>query len=182
VGSLTGVPPLAGDHLGASSCTWSLGSPASGSALAVQVPCMQLTPGSTLRVTPECVIHSIRMDPRDVGFPLTNNWRVIWDPLLVAQLYYLGFRCPISPCYLVARRYILMIDVWPLLAPWRTFFARFWPTLLVGPAYVTLTLPVVSQRPGTGRNTSPPVSSCNSFSEEAKSLPWVTYVALCDRT
>jgi len=150
---------------------------------------MQLTPerdprrsypssGSILCVTPERVIHSTRMGPRDLGFSLTDSWRVIWDPPLVAHLYYLGFQFLTSPHCLMARRYILMTDVWPLLAPWRTCFARYWPTPLVGPAYVAPTLPVVNQRPRTGRYTSPPASSYNSFSKEAKSLPWVTYVVL----
>jgi len=37
-----------------------------------------------------------------------------------------------------------MTDVWPLLAPWRTCFARYWLTPLVGPAYVAPTLSVVN--------------------------------------
>jgi len=128
----------------------------------VHVPSMQLAPdcdpcrqysssGSVLCVTPERVVHSTRMGTCDLGFSLTDNWCVIWDPLLVAYLYCLGLRCPTSPHCLVASRYILMTDVWPLLAPWRTCFARYWPALLVRPAYVAPTLPVVSQRLGTGR-------------------------------
>jgi len=138
--------------------------------------------GSVLCVMSERVVLSTRMGTRDLGFSLTDNWCVIWDPLLVAHLYFLGFRCPTSPYYLVASRYILMTDVWPPLVPWCTCFAGCWPALLVQPAYVAPTLPVVSQHSGTGRYTSPPASSCNLFSKEAKSLPWVIYVALCDRT
>ena len=36
--------------------------------------------------------------------------------------------------------------------------------------------------PGDWSVQKPTVSSCNSFSEEAKSLPCVTYVALRDKT
>ena len=83
---------------------------------------MQLTPkrdprrsylssGSPFCVTLERVIHSTRMGPHDLGFSLTDKWRVIWDPPLVAQLYCLGSRCSISPHCLVARQYILMTDV-----------------------------------------------------------------------
>ena len=70
-----------------------------------------LSSGSTLCVTPERVIHSTRMNPRNLGFSLTDNWCLVWDPPLVAQLYCLDSRCPISPHCLVARRYILMTDV-----------------------------------------------------------------------
>jgi len=35
------------------------------------------------------------MGPRDLSFSLTDNWRVIWDPLLVAHLYLL-FGFPMS--------------------------------------------------------------------------------------
>ena len=73
-----------------------------------------LSSGSILCVTPERVIHSTRMGPRDLGFSLNDNWCVVWDPPLVVQFYCLGSRCPISSHCLVARRYILMIDVWPL--------------------------------------------------------------------
>jgi len=129
--------------------------------LAVHVPCMQLAPdrdpcmpysssGPVLCVTPERVVHSTHMGTHDLGFSLTDNWCVIWDPLLVAHLYCLGFRCPTSPHCLVASRYILMTDVQPHLAPWRTCFAWYWPALLVGPAYVAPILPVVSQCPRTG--------------------------------
>ena len=96
-----------------------------------------------LCVTPERVVHSTCMDTRDLGFSLIDNRCVIWDPLLVAHLYFLGFRGLTSPHCLVASRYILMTDVWPLSAPWRTCFARYWPALLVGPAYVAPTSPMV---------------------------------------
>jgi len=76
---------------------------------------------------------------RDLGFSLTDNWCVIWDPPLMAHVYCFGFRCPTSPYCLVASRYILMTDVWPLLAPWRMCFAGYWPALLMGPAYVAPT-------------------------------------------
>jgi len=56
------------------------------SALAVHVSCMQLTPGTwpsrvvsfqwLYCVTPKCVIHSTRMDTRDLGFSFTDNWYV----------------------------------------------------------------------------------------------------------
>ena len=36
-------------------------------------------------VTPERVIHTTRMGSRDLGFSLADNWRVVWDPPLVAQ-------------------------------------------------------------------------------------------------
>ena len=106
---------------------------------------------SILCVMPECVIHSTCMGTRDLGFSLTDNWCVICDPLLVAHLYCLDLRSPTSPHCLATSRYIPMTDVWPLLAPWRTCFARYWLALLVGPAYEAPTLLVVSQRPGTGR-------------------------------
>ena len=41
-------------------------------------------------VTPKRVIHSTRMDSRDLGFSLSDNWCVVWDPRLVAQLYCSG--------------------------------------------------------------------------------------------
>ena len=149
---------------------------------------MQLTPecdprrsylssDSTLCVTPERAIQSTRMGPRDLGFSLTDNWRVIWDPPLVAHLYYLGFRCSISPHCLVARRYILMTDVWPILVPWHTCFVRYWPTPLVGPAYVAPTLQVVSQRPGTGRYTSPQSRAITCSAKRLSPCPgWSTWL------
>ena len=39
-----------------------------------------------LCVTPKRVVHSTCMGTRDLGFSLTDNWCVIWDPLLVAHL------------------------------------------------------------------------------------------------
>ena len=133
--------PLVGDHMGASSFTWSLGSPASGSVLTVHVPCMQLTPGTRpLWAISFQWLYSLcyawtRHPLCTHGhswyrlLPFTHNWCVIWDPPFVAHLYRLDFQCPISPHCLVACRYILMTDVWslksavwPLLAPWRMCF------------------------------------------------------------
>jgi len=34
--------------------------------------------------------------PRDLGFSLSYNWCVVWDPPLVAQLCCLSHRCPMS--------------------------------------------------------------------------------------
>jgi len=112
MGSLTGVRPLAGWPPGCLVVHLISGSPASESALAVHTPCMKLTPGtwpslvissssSILRVTPEHVIHYTRMA---CGLGSTSR-----GPTLL-----FGSRCPISPHYLVASRYILMTDVWPL--------------------------------------------------------------------
>ena len=39
------------------------------------------------------VIHTTRIDSRDLGFSLTDNWCVVWDPPLVAQLYCSSYRC-----------------------------------------------------------------------------------------
>ena len=119
------------------------------------------------------------MDPRDLVFSLNDNLRVIWDPLLVAQLYGLGSWCPISPHCLVARQYILMTDVWPLLAPWCMCLARYWPTLLVGSAYVAPTLPVVSQRPGSGRYTSPQSQAVTRSTKRLSPCPgWSTWLCV----
>jgi len=67
--------------------------------------------GFVLYVTPERAVLSTHMGTRDLDISLTDNRCVIWDPLLVAHLYCLGFRCPTSPYYLVASWYILMTDV-----------------------------------------------------------------------
>jgi len=95
-----------------------------GSALAIHVSCMQLTPGTWPSqdvsfqwlyacVTPERVIYSTRMDSRDLGFSLTDNWYVIWDPPFVVQLWCSSPRCSTSPHCLVVHRYILETNVWP---------------------------------------------------------------------
>ena len=44
-----------------------------------------------LCVTPERIVQSTRIGTRDLGFSLTDNWRVIWDPLPVAHLLLFGF-------------------------------------------------------------------------------------------
>jgi len=49
--------------------------------------------------------------PRDLGFSLTGNWCVVWDPPLVAQLFCLTCRGPRT------HQHILMTDAWPLLDP-----------------------------------------------------------------
>jgi len=90
-----------------------------------------LSSGSTLRVTPEHVIHSTRMDPRDLGFSLTD----IWDPPLVAQLYCLSSRCPISPHCLVqvSTSWWLMSDhswLFDARALWDTNSRRSWDPLM----------------------------------------------------
>jgi len=46
-----------------------------------------LSSGSVLVLRLKRIIHSTRMDPHDLGFSLTNNWCVVWNPPLVAQLY-----------------------------------------------------------------------------------------------
>jgi len=57
-------------------------------------------------------------NPRNLGFSLTDNWCVVWDPPLVAQLHCLtrqGLR---------TRQHILMTEARPLLDPLGVLFAR----------------------------------------------------------
>jgi len=49
-----------------------------------------LSSGPILVLRLKRVIHSTRMDSRNLGFSLTNNWCVVWDPPLVAQPYCFG--------------------------------------------------------------------------------------------
>jgi len=39
------------------------------------------------------------MGTRDLGFSLTNNWCMIWDPLLVAHLYCLDLMSDLSTLF-----------------------------------------------------------------------------------
>ena len=55
---------------------------------------------------------------RDLGFSLTGNWCVVWDPPLVAQLHCLTWPCPRT------RQHILMTDAWTLLNPLGVPFPR----------------------------------------------------------
>jgi len=50
------------------------------------------------------------------------------------------------------------------------------------PAYVAPIVPVVNDARGLVGTQAPQSRAVTSFSEETKSLPLVTYVALCDRT
>jgi len=112
--------------------------------------------------------------PRDLGFSLTDNWCVVWDPPLMAQLCCLSHRCPMShrPHYIAEDTSVHPGDrLDHSSAPWLTCLARHQPTPLVGP---NLRGPIITsgqQHPRTS-HTSPSVSSCNLFSEETKSLPW----------
>ena len=60
-----------------------------------------------LHLTASSTTHA--WGPRDLGFSLTDNWGVVWDPPLVAQLYRLTCRGPRT------HQHILMTDAWPLL-------------------------------------------------------------------
>jgi len=55
-----------------------------------------LSSGYILVLRLKRVIHSTRMDSHDLGFSLTDNWCVVWDPPLVAQLYCLGLMSDLS--------------------------------------------------------------------------------------
>jgi len=91
-------------------------------------------------VTPERVIHTTRMDSHDLGFSLTDNWCVVWDPPLVAQLCCSSHRCLTS---LHCRGHI-STSWWSMsdhsLVPWRTCLARHWPMPHVEP---TLRGPII---------------------------------------
>jgi len=63
------------------------------------LPVLRLNASSTPHVWAPC----------DLGFSLTDNWCVVWDPPLVAQLRCLTRRGPRT------RQHILMADAWPLL-------------------------------------------------------------------
>jgi len=133
--------------------------------------------------------------PRDLGFSLTDNWCVVWDPPLVAQLWCLTRQGPRT------RQHILMTDAWPLRdplgilsvrhpgriacgthltwprpdhssTPWACRLQSSGPSRFVGPSLRGPTSTSSQLRPNTGRYTSPPVSSYNLFGEETKSSPW----------
>jgi len=110
-------------------------------------------------VTSERVIHTTRMDPRDLCFSLTDNWCVVWGPPFMAQFYCLSHRCPIShrPHYIIEDTSVHLGDHSPTtsLAPWFKCLARHWSTPLVGP---NLRCPIITsgqRRPRTGWYTSP---------------------------
>jgi len=99
-----------------------------------------LSSDSTLCVMPERVIHSTRMGPRDLGFSLTDNWRVIWDlPLVVMFL--------MSDLSTLSSGTSIHPDNFSWLLGARAL--RILAHATRGPVYVAPTLPVVSQCPGT---------------------------------
>jgi len=127
--------------------------------------------------------------PRDLGFSLTGNWCVVWDPPLVAQLLCLTHRGPRT------RQHILMTNAWPLLDPPGALSVRhpgrtacgtqlMWPTpeqssipwacRLQGigpchswdPAYVTPRLLAVNDVRGLVGTQAPQSRAVNLFSKE----------------
>jgi len=101
--------------------------------------------------------------PRDLDFSLTNNWCVVWDPPLVAQLCCLSHWCSIShrPHYIhedtlahPGDRCLTTLWYFGARALRNTGPCRAWDPPYVGPPLL-----VVKQRPRTGRYTSPLVSS-----------------------
>ena len=100
MGSLTGVQPLTGwppgcllVHLiSGVSRLWECPSYyACNSPLNVTLVGHILPVALIICVTPERVVHSTRIGTRDLGFSLTDNSCVTWDPLLVTHLLLFGF-------------------------------------------------------------------------------------------
>jgi len=90
---------------------------------------------------------------RDLGFSLTDNWCVVWDPPLVAQLCCLSHyvRCLIALTMLLrTHQHILVIDLWPLFA---TLAHMLCETLAHTARGTNLQGPIITsgQRPRTGR-------------------------------
>jgi len=123
--------------------------------------------------------------PCDLGFPLLITGVLFGTHLSWSNsaVWITDARCHIGLTLLSkTRRDILVINVWPLIS------------ILAHAAYETcshavcgtqLTWPTITSGQLCMRNgwyTSPLVSSCNLFSEETKSLPLATYVALGERT
>ena len=103
-------------------------------------------------LTPERVIHTTHMDPRDLGFSLIDNWCVVWGPPFMAQFYFLSHRCPIShrPHYTVEDTSVHPGDR-RLTTPWHLGSRALrdtGPRLSWNPAYVTPSLLVINDARG----------------------------------
>ena len=102
-----------------------------------------------LRVTASSTAHA--WAPRDLGFSLTDNWWVVWDPPLMAQLCCSNHRCPTSlHCWgHISTSWWSTSD--HSSTPWLTCPSKHWHALLVGPSLRGLIITSGQRRPRTGR-------------------------------
>ena len=98
--------------------------------------------------------------PHYLGFSLTGNWCVVWDPPLVAQICCMSHRCSTS---LHCRGHI-RTSWWSMSdhssVPWRTCLARHWRVSLVGP---TLRGPIITSGQTTSEDWSIQLWNFNLF-------------------
>jgi len=141
------------------------------------------------RVVPNCAIHTTCMGtlwPRLSPRRFTDNWCAFWDPPFMVQFSCLNRRCPMShQPYSVAKdtsahpgdRHPTINRHPSSCRLWDIGSFRLWD-----PAYVAHHYLAVNDVWGLVGTQAPQSQAVNLFSEETKSSPLATYVALCERT